>query len=265
MDHLGDHSGLRPSALALDFDGVVCNGLKEYFQVSLRAYGQIWPTLDQVQASKWEPLFGRLRPVVETGWEMPLVLKAIEEGHDEAGILLNWPQIRAQVLARSQLTASQLNIKVDTLRDQWIMKDLQSWLALQEFYSGVAERLRCWITLEIPLFIITTKESRFVDALLSQNGVSLPAAKIFGKDRKQPKTETLRQLQGQGWNRIWFIEDRFETLKVVQTQPELQSVTLFLADWGYNTERERQAAISGESIHLLSLQQFSQPFEQWLS
>ncbi|MHC5726941.1 MAG: HAD family hydrolase, partial [Nostoc sp.] len=31
-----------PTILALDFDGVICDGLIEYFEVSWRTYCQIW-------------------------------------------------------------------------------------------------------------------------------------------------------------------------------------------------------------------------------
>jgi phosphoglycolate phosphatase-like HAD superfamily hydrolase len=254
---------LLPDALALDFDGVLCNGLKEYFQVSLKAYSEIWP--EHRASPTWEPLFGRLRPVVETGWEMPLVLKAIQEGYDEANILLDWPHIRAELLGKSQLTPKQLNDRVDSLRDRWIAEDLSGWLALHEFYPSVSEQLQGWVNSGFPVFIITTKESRFVDALLRQNGVELSAAVIFGKDRQQPKTGTLRQLQAQGWTKLWFVEDRFETLKGIRTQPDLDSVALFLGDWGYNMERERQEATAHRSIHLLSLDRFTQSLKEWLS
>ena len=31
-----------PTVLALDFDGVLCNGLSEYFQTAWRTYSQFW-------------------------------------------------------------------------------------------------------------------------------------------------------------------------------------------------------------------------------
>ncbi|XTZ20952.1 MAG: HAD family hydrolase, partial [cyanobacterium endosymbiont of Rhopalodia fuxianensis] len=32
----------EPQILALDFDGVICNGLLEYFQTTKSTYTQIW-------------------------------------------------------------------------------------------------------------------------------------------------------------------------------------------------------------------------------
>ena len=49
----------------------------------------------------------------------------------------------------------------------------------------------------IQVFIITTKEGRFVEQLLQQAGVAFPRAKIFGKESKRPKHQTLRELMHQ--------------------------------------------------------------------
>lgn len=250
-----------PGAIALDFDGVLCNGLKEYFQTSLQVYGQIWP--GSRQDFEWEGSFGRLRPVVETGWEMPLVLRALAQGISEADILQNWPQIRDQVMVQDQLDRVWLGQQVDTFRDRWIADDLSSWLKLHEFYPGVSVQLRQWIDQNFPVFIITTKESRFVQALLEQEGLSLPASVIFGKDYQQPKAQTLRELQDKEFEQLWFVEDRLATLQGIQKQPDLQAVELFLADWGYNTEGDRTATLADQQISLLSLKQFGQPFENW--
>ncbi|MCG9890817.1 MAG: HAD family hydrolase [Thermosynechococcaceae cyanobacterium MS004] len=267
-------SFIQPDALALDFDGVVCNGLREYFQTSLKAYAQIAskigaseiaaPEIDIEQSQTWEPLFGQLRPVVETGWEMPLLLKAIHEGYEVETLLLSWPQIRDRLLTQFQLSPKQLGALVDKTRDQWMTEDLDGWLALHAFYPGVDRQLQHWLSQGLPLWIITTKESRFVDALLQQSSIQFPKEAIFGKDAQQPKSETLRQIQAQGFSKIWFVEDRLETLLGIQQQPDLQSVSLFLGDWGYNTEGDRQRAKAHKTLHLLSLSQFCQPVAHWL-
>jgi phosphoglycolate phosphatase-like HAD superfamily hydrolase len=256
---------MLPEAIALDFDGVLCDGLKEYFQIALKTYAQIWPEAVPVDPSGWHITFGRLRPIVETGWEMPVVLRALQQGYAEADLLANWPAIRQQVMAGETWDSQQIGALVDHLRDQWIATDFDSWLALHGFYPGVATQLHTWIAQQRPIFIITTKESRFVQALLQLIDVALSPTVVFGKDRQQPKSQTLRQLQAQGFQHLWFVEDRWATLQVIQQQADLQQVRLFLADWGYNTVTDRQAAVNHPSIHLLSLHQLNQPLEQWCS
>ncbi|MGB8698809.1 MAG: HAD family hydrolase, partial [Thermosynechococcaceae cyanobacterium] len=144
-----------PDALALDFDGVLCDGLKEYFQTALNAYGCFWSHPEAEVLPRWESTFGRLRPVVETGWEMPLVLRALDRGWSEAAILSDWPQIRETILSQESITASQLGAQVDGLRDQWIATDLSSWLALHRFYPGVSGQLHRWVKQQFPIFIVT--------------------------------------------------------------------------------------------------------------
>jgi phosphoglycolate phosphatase-like HAD superfamily hydrolase len=256
---------LKPDALALDFDGVICNGLQEYFQTSLRAYRQIWPdTLEDCPAN-WADTFGRLRPVVETGWEMPLVLRALHQGWDAEAILGDWPMIRSQLVAKENLDWRRIGHQVDDLRDRWIESDLEGWLALHSFYPGVVPQLRHWMNIGLPVFIITTKESRFVKALLAKEHITLPPDTLFGKDCQQPKAVTLRQLKAQGFSDLWFVEDRLATLSTIQSQSDLTSVKLFLADWGYNTGMEREAAIITNNLHLISLSQFESSFESWLT
>ena len=69
-----------PNILALDFDGVLCDGMREYFETTRRTYLKVWPT-DIVPGEDLFPAFRTLRPVIMTGWEMPILLRAIVHGH----------------------------------------------------------------------------------------------------------------------------------------------------------------------------------------
>jgi phosphoglycolate phosphatase-like HAD superfamily hydrolase len=158
--------------------------------------------------------------------------------------------------------------QVDGSRDQWIKADLEDWLAQHRFYPGVVERLRQLLASDLHLYIITTKEERFARQLLQQEGVELSADQIFGKAVKRPKYQTLlllmESLQLADPRALWFVEDRLKTLQLVQTQDQLRGMGLFLADWGYNIERDRAAAQDDPDLHLLTLDQFSQGFSAWM-
>ncbi len=253
-----------PQTLALDFDGVLCDGLLEYFQTSWRAYRQTWLTSTPTPPDRLADSFYRLRPVVASGWEMPILLRAIIKGFSEADILQQWQTVRNRIVADEDLNPKILGLRVDTIRDQWIAEDLTEWLSLHRFYPGVSQQLQHWLQTDLNLLIITTKESRFVQRLLEQEGINLPSDRIFGKDRQLPKAETLRNLQKQQSPApIWFVEDLLSTLETVKSQPDLQEIGLFLADWGYNTASDRQVAAKDDRVHLLSLGQFSQSFSDW--
>jgi phosphoglycolate phosphatase-like HAD superfamily hydrolase len=254
-----------PSFLALDFDGVICDGLKEYFQTAWRAYCNLWPPAEKTPSPGLAESFYRLRPVVETGWEMPLVLKAVADGFLEADLLTNWPTIANQLVVEQTLDPTVLMAEVDGLRDRWIAADVDSWLAEHRFYPGVSDRLKAILQTDTQITIISTKEGRFIQQLLQQEGIDLTDIQILGKEVKRPKAVILKELmQVFPTATFWFVEDRLKTLQGIQKQPELAEVALFLADWGYNTAAERLIAEQDSDLHLLSLNQFNQDFSAWI-
>ncbi len=255
-----------PTVLALDFDGVLCDGLKEYFQTAWQAYNNLWHLGEQSPPEGVAERFYRLRPVVETGWEMPVVLRAIALGISDEDILQNWGTIAQQIVQKENLEPARLVAEVDEVRDRWIASDLNSWLAEHRFYPGVIDRLKLILASSTRTIIISTKEKRFIEKLLHQEGVDLAHLRIYGKETQRPKHQMLRELMMEyGTNEVfWFVEDRLKTLQGIQTHSDLQGVFLFLADWGYNTLADRTIAENDPTIHRISLAQFSQDFDTWL-
>lgn len=259
-----DHEPV-PLCLALDFDGVLCDGMREYFQTAWRAYCQIWLGHEIPPPSALEPTFARLRPVIETGWEMAVLLRALLLGTSEESISRDWPTQRDRRVAADGLEPKELAAVTDGLRDEWIADDLDEWLGLHDFFPGAIARLQQILDSPLPCHIVTTKEERFVRQLLLREGITFPAGRVFGKGVQRPKADTLRELapsnDGQG---LWFVEDMLTTLHKVQKRPDLQGVELFLADWGYNRPDDRHLAATGrDRLHCLSLQQFCGPFSLW--
>ncbi len=260
-----------PTLLALDFDGVLCDGLIEYFETAWRAYQRLWADAPSQPPAGLADAFYRMRPVVETGWEMPLVVHALMQGVSEAEILLDWGAIVQSYVQAENLVPAALGAAVDGVRDEWIAADVESWLALHRPYPGVSDRLVQVLASSTTVYIISTKESRFILQLLQQQGVNFPASQIIGKEIKQPKAKTLREirqkLEAEQAQPIatWFVEDRFKTLQAIEAQPDLNDVELFLADWGYNTLEERSLAASSDRVHLITLQDFAQDFAHWLT
>jgi phosphoglycolate phosphatase-like HAD superfamily hydrolase len=255
-----------PTILALDFDGVICDGLIEYFEVAWRSYCYVWSPVNQTPTDDIASKFYRLRPVIETGWEMPVLIKALVKGIAEEKILQEWASIVRELLLQDKLEAKEIGTKLDSLRDEWIATDLDGWLSLHRFYPGVISKIKAALSSEVKLYIITTKEGRFVQQLLQKEDVNLGQESIFGKEVKRPKYEILReliQLNNVAPETVWFVEDRLKTLELVEKQTDLNNVKLFLADWGYNTQPEREAAQNDKRIQLISLLQFAEDFSAW--
>ena len=95
-------------------------------------------------------------------------------------------------------------------------------------------------------------------------------ADIQGKEAGTHKCDNLRGLIANYTEvygrrpRLWFVEDRLETLQHVTTHADLADVGLFLADWGYNTAETRAAVQGSGRIRLLALDRFRQGLAAWL-
>ena len=251
---------MLPTLLALDFDGVICDGLIEYFATTKKTYHKIWQEDSATITDKFTEVFSQLRPVIETGWEMPVLLRSLVVGITPETILSQWHLIREEIITQENLDKNLLSHTLDSTRDDWINNNLDDWLSLHRFYPGILDKLQHIIDSDCYFYIVTTKEGRFVKQLLAKQGIELPANNIIGKECKRPKYETLRLLRDEISGSdisIWFIEDRLKTLDLVKQQSDLSEVELFLADWGYNTELERQKAQQDSRIQLISLEQFT--------
>ncbi|MEM6254176.1 MAG: HAD family hydrolase [Cyanobacteria bacterium P01_D01_bin.156] len=256
---------MQPDVVAFDFDGVICDGLVEYFQTAWRAYCKLFKPKSLDPPIGLAEKFYPLRPVIETGWEMPMLLRALVSEQSEEDIIAGWPDLALSFLAETTMSKAAAADILDGERDHWIANDLDNWLAQHRFYPNLLKILQASLE-KRPTYIVSTKEGRFIQQLLKQSGMKMPSEKILGKEVKRPKYETLRLLTSKHATdtqppTIWFIEDRIKALQAVKQQSDLDHVALFLADWGYNLEPERQTAQEDNRIHLLSLDTVVQKFD----
>jgi hypothetical protein len=254
--------------LALDFDGVLCDGMPEYFETSRRTYAQAWPG-EPAPTDELLPAFRRLRPVIKTGWEMPLLLRAIATGHAEAAIAEDWEAVRDGLVGsdrpRGEALVRLLTTGLDQVRRDWIAADRPGWLERNVPYCRL-EELRRLVAEPRRAVLVTTKEGEFARLILDEWGVRL--ADIEGKEAGTHKCDNLRALiaahRAPHGRRptVWFVEDRLETLLHVTTHADLADVGLFLAAWGYNTP-ETRASVAGTRVRLLELDQFRRGLSAW--
>jgi hypothetical protein len=258
-----------PDVLALDFDGVLCDGMREYFETSRRCHAKAWPG-ETVPSEEFYTAFRRLRPVIFSGWEMPLLLRAIAAGRSAPEILDHWGAVRDEVAEASWRhgdIVAMLTAMLDQVRREWITANRAGWLAAHEPYCRI-EVLRGLVTETERAVLVTTKEGEFARIILEDWGVRL--ADVQGKETGSHKCENLRS-QIEAYRaahgrrpRLWFVEDRLETLEHVTTHPDLGDVDLFLAAWGYNTPETRASAGRTGRIRILELDRFAQGLHAWV-
>ena len=258
-----------PGILALDFDGVLCDGMAEYFESSRRACARVWPDTPKLGDDVF-PDFRELRPVIKTGWEMPVLLRALGSGIPKARLHADWDAARDELLARDprghDVLATLLEQKLDQVRRDWIETDRPGWLAQNRLYSNVTD-VRRLVGAPDRTAVVTTKEGQFCRWLLEHWRVDV--ADIQGKEAGTHKCDNLRALRAKYDAEtgkkltLWFVEDRLKTLQCVRTHADLQDVGLFLAEWGYVTDAAKAEARASAGIKVLRLAEFTGPFSSW--
>lgn len=262
-----------PAILALDFDGVVCDGRPEYFETAWQAYVAAWPRpLTTARPAAVAERFAALRPLIESGWEMPLMVHVLLAGVEPGALesRRGWLQAAPALLNTAGVSAEDLGRALNRVRDEWFARDAAGWLAHHRFYPGVPARLMSMLGGPTQVVIVTTKTERFARALLAGADPRLSAIDVIGRDPAQPvpKPAILRRLaDGRGLGAagagLWFVEDMLETLEATARRADLADVQLFLCDWGYNTPADRAHVATGGRITLLSLERFAAPLEAW--
>jgi len=259
-----------PDILALDFDGVLCDGMREYFEASRRTHRRVWPN-EKLPGGDLFPAFRALRPVIMSGWEMPILLRAIAQGRERSAILQRWEEVRDELVRSQALPAADLvrtlQHTLDDVRREWIAADPGDWLSQHVPYCRLDE-LRRVIGEPERTHVVTTKEGEFARLIL--DSWRIQPAGIQGKESGIHKCENLQTLiadfaSARGRRpTLWFVEDRLETLQHVTTHPELADVRLFLATWGYTTPAARAAASPSGRVRPLELDRFRQGLSSWL-
>lgn len=259
---------------ALDFDGVICDSCGESSLSALKAAKVRWPGLfDGVDSATEDWIVDQMhivRPVVETGYENLLLVRllletrtpsirksSVAEGLAVEGILESWSKLKPIIMEEWGENREALIDLFGKVRDEWLEQDFAAWIGANRIYPGVSDALKFASS---RVFIVTTKQSRFADALLRElAGVTIPSERIYGLGTG-PKVEILKQLQKRPEHQgltLHFVEDRLATLKNVIKEPELDKWNLYLGNWGYNTAQEKEEAAAIPRIQVLQLSDFS--------
>jgi phosphoglycolate phosphatase-like HAD superfamily hydrolase len=247
--------------------------MAEFFESSRRTLAEL---VDDIPPERHDELLTRftaIRPIVETGWEMVVLLGLLVERppardselRDEAG----WVEARDAYLRATRLEQAEVARAFDEGRVRWIERDPQSWLALHRLYPGIAAWLRRLLTAGQPVVVLSTKGKEFLDAILAAHDIRFPPGRVIGKaEPRRAKWEVLRELAAQDGvppGGLWFVEDRLPTLLELRRRaPDLAAAGLFLADWGYVFPDRDPAAARAAGIPVLDLETAVGPFSGWL-
>ncbi len=256
--------------VVFDFDGVLVDGMAEYWWSARRAalaLPRTGPPLPLPDLAP--PGFARLRPLIHKGWEM--VLMAAELGRDDFDLeaaLAHYDRCVPEALRRWGWHPEQLQRALESVRSAAIATDPEGWLGLHRFYPGVVERLGELKREGADWAVLTTKGGAFAARLLAAAG--LTPARLYGHEQGS-KPEVLlgltaeagvRQPGGGAVRPLWFLEDRRPTLERVRATPGLEDVRCYLVAWGYLAPGDGDG-LEAAGIRWLERERFVAPLAQW--
>ncbi|XP_072070941.1 uncharacterized protein [Arachis hypogaea] len=216
---------------ALDFDGILCDSCGESSLSALKAAKVRWPSLFHgVDSATQDWIVDQMHSVAE--------------GLTVEGILENWSKLKPVIMEEWSENRETLIDLFGKVRDEWLEQDFATWIGANRFYPGVSDALKFASS---RVYIVTTKQE-----------IHFPCT-IFGFTGR-PKVKVLKQLQKRPEHQgltLHFVEDRLATLKNVIKEPELDQWNLYLGNWGYNTQKEREEAAAIPRIQVLELSDFS--------
>jgi len=174
-------------------------------------------------------------------------------------ILKSWDSLKESKVKEWNIDVGEMIRQYGDIRDRWIETDKADWLAWNQPYEGVPDIMDAMISAGAEVFVITTKQKRFCAALLSDFGLDLPDDHLFGLE-DGPKIEVLRSLKARpefAGKDFHFVEDKLSTLRKVHAEPDLKDIELYLAEWGYITQRDRKIVKAGivDGVTLLSFEE----------
>ena len=252
---------LSPRLLVFDFDGVIVDGMNEYWWSARRAFLRLNPTVDLSESIP--PQFRQLRPWIHHGWEMVLIAALISEQRgplEQLGVqafVHDYATHCTAALERFRWNPVLLQQTLEAVRADAVRSDREAWLALHQPYPGVPERLTAFSEENIAWAVLTTKASDFTSELLASMG--LKPERLDGHESGS-KPEVLRRLAC-NWKLDGFVEDRRPTLETVRTTAGLETVPCWLVSWGYLRPTDVTDLPSG--IRLLRPEQFATPLADW--
>lgn len=244
--------------LVFDFDGVLVDGMAEYWWSARQAALRLDPAL-QLDAET-PPQFRRLRPVIHKGWEMVLVAAelAVPPRDDTLAGACDYQAALAPALRRHGWSEQLLQHTLEQVRAEALAQDRRTWLDRHRFYPGVELRLRQLAGEGADWGVLTTKGGAFAREILAAAG--LEPLFVHGHEQGS-KPQVLLQLQAMG-RPLWFLEDRRPTLEAVRSSEGLAAVRCYLVSWGYLAPGDRDG-LEAQGIHWLTPQRFASPLADW--
>ncbi|GGJ49532.1 HAD family hydrolase [Deinococcus roseus] len=239
--------------LALDFDGVICDGLNECLLIAWNAWHQNSPSdLDESQLigipDAFKASFAANRNFVRHNGHF--IVPFLQENIDfqtQEDFKTHYDSIDAALKARFES-------HFETLRQTFQTQHEERWLAMHTLYPRIGEVLQ---NRSHKLYIVSAKDTPSIQLILKSLGVYIPEEHIFGSQKD--KIQALNQIalfENVQKDQIVFIDDNLPNIQVAQQNGFTKATW---ATWGYHipSDVELQKELQ---IPKLYLEEFTRKF-----
>ena len=228
-----------------DFDGVIVDGMNEYWHSSLLACEKYLNTpnifIEQKLYKQVSNTFIEMRPWVKYGWEMLIIVHEIIKrenslnNKNKINFQNKYHQNCKEILLRNSWVSEDLQKCLDKSRKYQINKDFNSWVKLHKPFFEVIDFIERIKKDQIKTGIITTKGEIFAKKILEK--LNIFPELIFGYE-SGTKVEIASKLSNE-YEIMGFIEDRKKTLVDIKQNNYTKHIPCYLADWGYLKKTDR--------------------------
>ena len=243
--------------LALDFDGVVVDSIRECLVVGFNALAIQQDRPERINSlDELEPDIvrdaRRIRKFIRHGQDFVFIHLALHQKH-----MIEDQNDFDRFLNANKSLDEKFRKLFYSERARFYRDEPEMWLALNPFFPGMAEFIQSFQPKE-RLYIITTKLKENAEAIIEGANLGFIRENIYSADPELSKTEIIERLiQKYQINPVvfHFIEDQVDTLIKCKST----GVNLYLAQWGYNNDEQVRNA-KDENIRVLSLNDFLEIF-----
>ena len=231
--------------ILFDFDGVIVNGIEEYwFSSKFACQKYLLNNSKNLNIDKYievPKIFVEIRPWVKYGWEMVLITHEILKTYKplnnltKNSFLENYEENCSKLLLEYSWNSSELQQYLDDARVFQIRNDLKKWISLHRPFNEVVSFIKYAKDKGFKIGVISTKGKTFTSKILSN--LDIFPELIFGYESGS-KVDIISNLS-LNYDIKGFIEDRRKTLSNVLENNQTKLINCYLAEWGYLKSRDK--------------------------
>ncbi|MBD2520662.1 HAD family hydrolase [Nostoc sp. FACHB-973] len=235
---------------ALDFDGVIADGLNECILVTWNGY--YGKSLDdfslQGLANVPDWFIVRFTQCRNFAKHLRHFAVAIFDRDTPIYTQEDYEQL---YLSLDTSEVDNFTQKVNNYRANARTEKESLWLEMHTLYPNMQSFLE---RLEVPLYIVSAKDSASIIKILARTGINVSPKRVFGEQRYKPVAlQEIQQRENLHPAEIFFLDDNI--MNVIEAKEETYSA--YWASWGYRAEHHLELAHQHQ-VTSLSLEQLSE-------